>query len=166
MALRTKLEELVASLDIPAQVDVHAWLSFSRLELLRTLQDVGVPLPQRQAVANAWFKELRAGELTVDAISRLAELCGNVPAVDERTQERNSVLVRLGACMPNAPIPTTSLPDDAAAAAGVSLVAADLPNPGRIFCISDLHTDYEANLEWCRSSLSFYKGFPWASQYR
>jgi hypothetical protein len=147
------LEELFASIDLPADVDMHEWCSLSRLELLRTLEEYGLPLPQRQGIANAWFKASRAGQLTDSTIKRLAAKYGDVPTVDEWTRERNGVMVRLGACSPNAPIPTTSLPDDAVNSS-VSLGAAELPSPGRIFCISDLHTDYKANLDWCRSLCS------------
>lgn len=86
--------------------------------------------------------------------------------------ERNALLVSLGACLPNAPIPSVPLensggmgnadPDQAADGCEVDQITPNgkitastsaLPGRARIFCVSDLHTDHQDNLRWCRRLL-------------
>ena len=72
--------------------------------------------------------------------------------------DRHALLMSLGACLPNAPLPNVPLEEaevDPAKWAPCT-TSGPVPGPsacpqsGRIFCVSDLHTDYAANMEWCR----------------
>ena len=56
----------------------------------------------------------------------------------------------LGACIPNALIPEVPAPVDVTDSPIQSPTVAPEPDAGRIFCVSDLHADHPANMEWCR----------------
>ena len=78
----------------------------------------------------------------------------DVPPVDADTRNRNAWALALGACLPNAPIPNIGLPhqhNDGVPAEENVLGDAATEGAGRIFCVSDLHTDHAANMDWCRA---------------
>ena len=71
---------------------------------------------------------------------------------------RKQTMMALGACLPNAPVPDVPLVDVSDAGTSSEHAAGHVTAPveadaARIFCVSDLHTDHEQNLEWCRSLL-------------
>ena len=70
------------------------------------------------------------------------------------TQE--CLMASMGACIPNAVIPDVPLTE--AEGVPVSTTSDDgsvLVDAGRIFCVSDLHTDHEANMLWCKALGNF-----------
>lgn len=63
---------------------------------------------------------------------------------------RDALGVCLGACVPNAMIPDVPPPLEVTDSLLQSPMIAPEPDAGRIFCVSDLHADHPANMDWCR----------------
>ncbi|KAL1522093.1 hypothetical protein AB1Y20_021736 [Prymnesium parvum] len=156
--LRALLEQLdmLSFEDLLPPHEMQQWANLTRLELLDTLKRSGLPLAQRQKLANALFKARRAEQQRLpDPPDPL--VASLTPDRSAAAQERHEILYgRMGACAPNAPIPRVPPPPPPPPPppAEPAEAAAAPPAVGRVFCVSDLHTDHLANMEWCGALLA------------
>ena len=100
----------------------------------------------------ACWSELEAREFFESGGAHLPASEAAAAAAQSEAATRALFALQLGACIPNAPIPVVPLPVAPAAADAESEPRADgspSADAGRIFCVSDIHSDHEANMAWC-----------------
>lgn len=75
-----------------------------------------------------------------------------LPVAGRTEHARDALMTAMGSCTPNAFVPDVPLNNEASAFTGETTGPEAPPaDAGRIFCVSDMHTDHVANLEWCRA---------------
>ena len=110
-----------------------------RLGLLTHLKSIGLPLSQRQALANGLARAKREGRVVVQQPAPTSSV--HPTPLQEETLDRGAT--------PTAPLQETKV----APPAGINSVTIAPGKHCRVFVISDAHADHPANLDWIRTKL-------------